>query len=618
MSPQTADASTQAESSAQADGHASADWAPPPGSRLPQLVRGFWHHLEPRRKRQLGLLLILMVGASFAEVLSLGAVLPFLGVLTQPETVYGHALLQPLWQALGIDSAHALLLPITLGFIAAALLAGLMRLLLLYAQTKLSFAIGADFSFQIYRRTLYQPYAVHVARNSSEVISGVTSKVQAMIGQFLSPLLLMLSSLIIMLAILLALLAVDPLMSLAAFAGFGLIYGVITVASRRRLEIYSERIAENSTQVVKVLQEGLGGIRDVLIDGTQETYSQLYRHADIPLRHAQANSQILGGAPRFGAEALGMAFIAILAYAMARQEAGISQAITLLGALALGAQRLLPVLQQAYQSFVLLRSNRDNVFDALELLSQPIDENLLVPTPTPLPFVRAIELQHLDFAYAPHGAPVLHGLDLVIAKGSRTGFMGATGSGKSTLLDLIMGLLAPTGGRICIDGQVLDATTRRAWQRRIAHVPQSIYLSDASIAENIALGHPPEHIDRVRVRQAARQAQIAEHIESLPQGYDTPVGERGIRLSGGQRQRIGIARALYRQADVIIFDEATSALDNATERAVMDAIDGLGTDLTILMIAHRLTTLRRCDQIVELQHGRIKRVGTYDELVQVA
>ena len=588
---------------------------PPPDCSLRYLVRGFWHHLEPRRKKQLGLLLILMVAASFAEVLSLGAVLPFLGVLTQPETVYNHALLQPLWQWLRIPSAHDLLLPITLGFIVAALLAGVMRLLLLYVQIKLSYAIGADFSYQVYRRTLYQPYAVHVARNSSEVIAGVTSKVQALIQFFLSPLLVMLSSVIIMLAILAALLAVDPWMSLAAFAGFGAIYGVVIGLSRRRLAQNSERIAANSTLVVKVLQEGLGGIRDVLIDGTQEAYSQQYRAADIPLRHAQANSQILAGAPRFGAEALGMAFIAILAYVMARDSGGLGQAITLLGVLALGAQRLLPVLQQAYMSLTLLRGYSDNVRDALDLLDQPVNDAQLAPAPVPLPFEQGIRLSQLRFRYTPRTPEVLHGLDLWIPKGSRTGFMGATGSGKSTLLDLIMGLLSPTGGEIRIDDQVLGLDTQRAWQRRIAHVPQSIYLSDASIAENIALGHPASDIDRARVRQAAQQAQIAEHIESLPQGYDTPVGERGIRLSGGQRQRIGIARALYKQAQVIIFDEATSALDNATERAVMDAIDGLGPNLTILMIAHRLSTLRRCDQIVELQHGRITRVGTYQALV---
>lgn len=580
-----------------------------------QLVQGFWVHLEPRRKRQLVVLLILMVLASFAEVLSLGAVLPFLSVLTQPDRIFAYPAVQPALRWLQIDTAQGLLLPITLVFILAALLAGGMRLLLLYASTRLSFAVGADFSYQIYRRTLYQPYAVHVSRNSSEVISGVMNKVGTIITSLLLPILTLISSAFILVAIMLALLVVDPWMSLMAFAGFGLIYGSVILVTRKRLARYSQSIAQEADQVVKVLQEGLGGIRDVLIDGTQEAYCRLYRQADIPMRHAQANSTIIGGSPRFAAEALGMVFIAILAYAMALQDGGIANTITLLGALALGAQRLLPVLQQGYLSIVQLRSGRYSLQDALILLGQPVDQSVFGQECINLSFQRNIELRNLNFHYAPEAPQVLHDLNLLIPRGSRMGFIGATGSGKSTLLDIIMGLLPSTEGGVWIDDTLLAPETRRAWQRRIAHVPQSIYLSDASIAENIAFGLPAGQIDRERVYCAARQAQIADYIETLSNGYDTHVGERGVRLSGGQRQRIGIARALYKQAEVIIFDEATSALDNETERAVMDAIDGLGKDLTILMIAHRLSTLQRCDRIVELSHGRIVRTGTYAEMV---
>jgi ATP-binding cassette subfamily B protein len=356
----------------------------------------------------------------------------------------------------------------------------------------------------------------------------------------------------------------------------------------------------------------------VLIDGTQETYCQQYRQADIPLRHAQAGSSFIGGSPRFAAEALGMALIAILAYAISQQDGGVAKAITLLGVLAMGAQRLLPVLQQGYLSFVQLKSGRHSLNDALVLLAQPIDPSVYGSTHRPLPFRQSIELRNLGFHYAPQAPQVLHDLNLIIPRGSRVGFIGATGSGKSTLLDLVMGLLTPTNGQILVDGVLLEPATQRAWQHRLAHVPQSIYLADASIAENIAFGVPPDRIDTDRVEQAARQAQIADYVESLPQQYSAHVGERGVRLSGGQRQRIGIARALYKRAEVIIFDEATSALDNATERAVMDAIDGLGANLTVLMIAHRLTTLQRCDQIIELQHGRIHRIGSYSQIVAAA
>jgi ATP-binding cassette subfamily B protein len=556
-----------------------------------------------------------MVLTSFAEVLSLGAVLPFLGVLTQPDEIFAHPAIRPLLSWLGITSPAALLLPVTLIFIAAALLAGGMRLLLLYAQTRLSFAVGADFSGQIYRRTLYQPYAVHVSRNSSEVIGGVTTKVMVVINFFLTPILTLLSSVVILLAILLVLLAVDPLMSLAAFAGFGVIYGVVVLFTRKRLSDYSRLIAEESVRVVKVLQEGLGGIRDVLLDGAQEAYCEQYLQADIPLRRAQANSVIIGGAPRFAAEAMGMAFIAILAYAMSQQDDGLTDTVMLLGALALGAQRLLPVLQQGYLSIVQLRSSRDSLQDALDLLDQPVDESVYT-NGQELPFQHSIELRGLGFRYAPHGPQILQDLNLRIPKGSRVGFIGTTGSGKSTLLDILMGLLTPTEGAIWIDDVPLGPSTQRSWQRRIAHVPQSIYLSDASIAENIAFGVPPKQIDYAGVRQAAARAQIDHTIEALPEGYLTQVGERGVRLSGGQRQRIGVARALYRQAEVLILDEATSALDTETERAVMDGIDGLGGGMTVLIIAHRLSTLQRCDQVVDLYGGRIRGTGTYGQMVQ--
>jgi ATP-binding cassette subfamily B protein len=220
------------------------------------------------------------------------------------------------------------------------------------------------------------------------------------------------------------------------------------------------------------------------------------------------------------------------------------------------------------------------------------------------------------FRYTNDGPWVLDGLDLTIPKGARVGLVGSTGSGKSTALDLLMGLLNPTEGELLVDAQSIIGNRIRAWQRTIAHVPQSIYLADTTLAENIAFGVSRDAIDLRRVQQAARQAQIAEFIESRPESYDAFVGERGIRLSGGQRQRIGIARALYKQASVLVFDEATSALDNATERSVMGTIDALNRDLTILLIAHRLTTVRRCDIIVELEHGRVVAQGTYDQLLE--
>jgi ATP-binding cassette, subfamily B, bacterial PglK len=583
---------------------------------LQNLLTRLWHHLSRRRRLQFGLLVVLMLVSAFAEVVSLGAVLPFLGILVAPEQVLNHPIVGDMAQAWGITSADQLVLPLTVAFIAVALLAGVIRTFLIWASTRLAFSTGADLGIEVYRRTLYQPYWVHAANNSSEVISGITSKVNAVVFGVLLPLLTLVSSTVLVVAIMLALIAIDPMVASVASVGFGISYALISWISSRRLHRNSQRIADEQTQVVKALQEGLGGIRDVLLDGTQPVYSNIYRQADLPLRRAQGNNVFLGGSPRYVMETLGMILIAALAYFLSLQVGGIATAFPVLGALALGAQRLLPALQQFYSAWASIVGSHASLADTIVLLDQPLPAELLQPAPAPLPIKNAVRFDAVRFRYTSDSPWVLDGLNLVIAKGARVGFVGSTGSGKSTILDLLMGLLMPTEGELLVDGQPISGNRLKAWQRSIAHVPQSIYMADATLAENIAFGVPANTIDLDRVQRAARQAQIADFIESSPEGYQAYVGERGVRLSGGQCQRIGIARALYKQASVLVFDEATSALDNATEQSVMDAIEGLNSDLTILLVAHRLTTVRHCDNIVELEHGRVVAQGTYEQLLK--
>ena len=579
------------------------------------LLKRLWGHVSPRRRRQFGLLLMLMLLASFAEIISIGSVLPFLGVLMAPEHIFYLPLLQPFLKVLNISSPSQLLLPLTIAFGFAALFSGLMRLLLFWASTRLSYAVGADLSISVYRRTLYQPYAIHCARNSSEVINGISGKVSGVIG-IINMVLTLVTSVAFLVSIFIMLLSINLSIALSAFGGFGLIYVLIIRLTRKQLAINSKRMAHESTQVIKSLQEGLGGIRDVLIDGSQATYCQIYSNADLPLRRAQGENLFISSSPRYAIEALGMVLIASLAYFLAQQPDGIIKTIPTLGALALGAQRLLPVLQHVFTSWTSIKSNQVSLQDALHLLDQPLPDYADQPTAKPLPFEHNIVITQLCFRYSLQTPFVLKRLNHTIIKGSRVGFIGATGSGKSTLLDIVMGLLQPTEGTLEIDGKIVTTSNHRSWQAHVAHVPQAIFLADSSIEENIAFGVPKDQIDFDRVRLAAQQAQIADSIESWPKQYKTFVGERGVRLSGGQRQRIGIARALYKQADVIIFDEATSALDNETEQSVMQAIDSLSKNLTILIIAHRLTTLKNCTQIVELSEGNIKRVGSYQDIMR--
>lgn len=583
---------------------------------LQQLLRRLWAHIKPERRVQFSLLFIVMIITAFAEVISIGAVLPFLGALTAPDQIFAHPVSQPLIRLLNLTEPDQLLFPLTAAFVLGALFAGMMRLFLLWAQTRLGHAIGADFSIGIYSRTLYQPYSVHVARNSSEVIAGVSLKANHVVNSIVMPFLTICSNVLIMLFILLALVTIEPLIAISSFLGFGTIYVIVTLITKKNLDRDSLRVNHESNQVFKALQEGLGGIRDVLIDGTQPTYSNIYRNADLPLRRALANIAIISGCPRYVIEALGTVLIAALAYSLASSSTGITGAIPVLGALALGAQRLLPVLQQSYASWAGMRGGQASLYETLKLLDQQLPDHANKALISPMPFQKSIKLNNLSFRYTENSPMVLKtDFNLSIPKGSRIGLIGATGSGKSTLLDIIMGLLQPTSGSLEIDGVRITEENHRAWQVHIAHVPQAIFLADTSIAENIAFGIPAEQIDHSQVRLAAHKAQIAQSIESWEKQYDTLVGERGVRLSGGQRQRVGIARALYKRADVIVFDEATSALDNNTESAVMKSLESLGNELTLIIVAHRLTTLRNCTHVIELENGEIKQSGSYDKVI---
>lgn len=577
-----------------------------------------WHQISPRRRSQFVMVLTLMVAASFAEIISIGAVLPFLAVLTAPEHLYQQPAAGPIIRYLGLTSPEQLLLPFTIAFGVAAIMAGAMRLLLSWASIRLAYGTGADLSLSIYKRTLYQPYLVHLSRNSSEVITGTLTKVNGVINNNINPVLTLISSSLMFVAILSTLIFIGPIISIYAFIGFGSVYLIIVALTKKKKILNGQRIAYGSTQVVKSLQEGLGGIRDVLIDGSQATYFDAYRNLDGRLRRAVGDNQFLAQSPRFVVEALGMTLIAGLAYVLAQQTDSVANAIPVLGALAIGAQRLLPLMQQSYAAWSLMQGGHASFLDVLALLEQKLPDYADQSRPAAITFCKEIRLNGVSFRYKPESTWILQKLNLVISKGSRVGFIGATGSGKSTLLDIIMALLSPSEGALEIDCQPINEANRRAWQAHIAHVPQTIFLTDNSIEQNIAFGVPVDLIDHDRVRQAAKQAQIAELIEGWQDGYSTAVGERGIRLSGGQRQRIGIARALYKKADVIVFDEATSALDIDTEQSVMQAIEGLSENLTILIVAHRLSTLKNCTQIIELGEGGVRRIGSYQEIVTAA
>jgi ABC-type bacteriocin/lantibiotic exporter with double-glycine peptidase domain len=573
----------------------------PEETRPPTLVaalRAVFAALPVRRRLQAGPLLLLMLMGAAAELFTLGALLPLLAAMADPEGSPIMLAIRPYVATLGIRTPQDLLYLFAVVFGAAAVLAAIVRLVLLWASQRFVYGIASELGVQIYAGTLAQPYLYHTRHNTSEIIASVT-KVETVANFVLMPLMTAAVALVISCFIIAGLILIDPLVALVAGAGLVTIYLGVSLATRGRMRRNSAIIAAAQTKRIRAMQEGLGGIRDVLIDRSQPVFVEAYSRAEDSFRIARTFNALLGSAPRYVVEAAGMVLIAALAITVFERPGGMAAGIPVLGALALGAQRLLPLVQQIYHGWASSTGNQQLLVDLVTLLERPMPE--LAGAVEPLPFERVITLDRVGYTYDEARLPALRGITMQIPRGARVGIAGKTGSGKSTLMDLLIGLLEPTEGEIRIDGVPLTAANRAAWQRNVAHVPQAIFLADASIAENIAFGTPPDRIDRARVRHAAEQAELSDVVNALPEGYDTRVGERGIQLSGGQRQRIGIARALYKEARVLVFDEATSALDNETESAVMAAIERLDRNLTVIVIAHRLSTLEGCDLFIRLE-----------------
>jgi ABC-type bacteriocin/lantibiotic exporter with double-glycine peptidase domain len=563
------------------------------------LLGGLWRELSFRHHIAFYGLILLMGVTSISELIGIGALLPFLSALVSPKILWEHEKVQLLANTFNITSSDEILFLFTLLFVVCAIFSGFCRLLLMWAQITFSNSVGAKLSIEVFRRTLYQPYILHISRNSSQVIASVSGKVNSVISGVVMPSLNILSGSLMLLVILSTYFILQPKIAAITFIVLIGIYGSIMVFTRERLKTDGNRINKEMSRVIKILQEGLGGIRDIILDGTQEVFCAAYANSDTPMRKAQSRIQMMIGAPRFIIEALGISFIAILAFLLQTEDSNTS-IIPLLGTLALGVQRLFPAIQLSFASWSQIKASQAVMLETLDFLSQEIEISSQNPVLTqPILFTKSLEFKSVGFRYG-NGLPsVFENLNFVIQRGSRVGIIGKTGCGKSTLLDILMGLVEPSDGAILIDGVVLTKMNIRLWQARLSHVPQHIFLADATIAENIAFGVNVVDIDMGRVVEAAKKAKIHTVIMDMKLGYQEIIGERGIRLSGGQRQRLGIARALYKNADILVLDEATSALDSATESEVMSEIEQL-EDITIIMVSHRQSTLKSCHQFIDL------------------
>ncbi len=569
-------------------------------------IKLLWLNLSLRRRAQFYTLVILMLISAVAEILSLGSVVPFLSILIDSNKFFNSEYGELILSILDQPDPQNLIFIAAVFFVFFAILSSVIRLILLWMSTKISYGAASDIAKKIYENILYQPYSVHLNTNSSHIISAIAEKVNEIAFGVLQSIPVMVSSIIILLGIISTLLLIDPITTSLVVISFSVIYISINFFFKEVLATQSEKISIEKTIIIRKLQEGLASIRDVILDSSQPIYCENYLKSEIPLREAQGKNFFISICPRYIVEGISMVIIAVTVYLLSARDGGLSSALPLIGILVLGMQRMLPLFQQIYSSWVSVQSCQASLGVILNLLEKPENANSHLIDWQPLSFTTFFELRNVDFSYSASKPYLFNELNFRIEKGERIGVVGPSGSGKSTFIDILMGLLTPTNGSLIVDGEEIKDAALRSWQKKISHVPQALFIIDDTIAANIAFGVPLESIDMSRVRWAANIAQIDDFINSTELGYSTILGERGKSVSGGQRQRIGIARALYKKAEVIIFDEATSALDQHTEEHVMSSIGNLGRELTIIIVTHRLSSLQHCNRTIKISNKGVE------------
>jgi ABC-type multidrug transport system fused ATPase/permease subunit len=576
----------------------------------------------PRERRGFFALCALMVVMGVVEAAGVASILPFLAVVANPSVIETNDVLRRAYELSGAQNQSDFLLLLGTGVFAIFMISLAMRSLTLYASSRFAQMRGFSFATRLMTGYLRKPYVWHLGRNSADLAKTILNETNTVIGGSLQNGLTLLRHGIVALFLVGLLVVVDPVVAVVAAVVLGGCYvGFYALARRYLTRIGEDRIAATRERF-RIAQEGFGGFKEIKTLGLENSYAHRFRSPSLRIARYTTAQAMIGELPRNLLEAVAFGgMLTLVLVKLAAHDEGLATLLPTLGLYAFAGVRLFPAMQTLYMCSTGLKYN----YPALEELHQEIielEEQAYASleykkTSETIGLTREIALSDVRFTYKGVAKPALDGLSLTIPANASVGFVGGTGAGKTTAVDVIMGLLFPEAGELRVDGVRIDESNVRAWRRSVGYVPQQIYLTDDSVAGNIAFGVPTDNIDMAAVERAARIAELHRFVtEELPQGYATLVGERGVRLSGGQRQRIGIARALYHDPDVLVLDEATSALDNLTEQAVMEAVRNIGHAKTVIMIAHRLTTVQHCDRIFLLERGRISASGTYEELVQ--
>lgn len=575
--------------------------------------------LTPRERRRMFWLVPAITAMALLQVVGIASVVPFLQLVSDPGQIESNALLRGTYEFLGFREAHSFLIFTGVAALAVLVLSSAFTALTEWMMLRFSWSLNHALGERMLTEYLHKPYVFYLGVNTSELVKNMLAEVKQVVKGLVVQGMQVVARSVVALFILGLLVLSDPVLALIVLTLFGGAYGLIFLTVRRRLSRIAKQRVTSNREMFKAASESLVGIKDIKVLGMERPFIRRYARYSRRYSNTMGNQQAISQLPRYALEAIGFGSLVLIVLVLLTRGQDPAAILPKLGLYGFAGYRLMPALQSIFAAITNIRFS----VASLDVIERDLKARSRVPvTPRwavePLPFRERLELRDVTFRYPGTRQPVLERFNLAIPARTSVAFVGATGSGKTTTVDLLLALLHPERGSLVVDGVEVTEENVDNWQRNLGYVPQQIFLADDTIERNIAFGMPDKGIDRAAVERAARMANVHDFIESLPEGYDTPVGERGIRLSGGQRQRLGIARALYHDPSVLVLDEATSALDGVTEESIFQAVGELGHSKTVVMIAHRVQTVRACDVIYVLDRGRIVASGSYEELLETS
>jgi ABC-type multidrug transport system fused ATPase/permease subunit len=576
--------------------------------------------LSLRERKHAGLLLIMILIMALFDTIGVASILPFMAVLTNPEIIETNIVINKMFQAssiFGVENNQQFIF--SLGVLVFVLLVISLTFKALTTYVQVRFAQMREYSIgrRLVEGYLQQPYDWFLSRHSADLGKTILSEVNMVIGNGLNPLMELIAKSMISISLIFLLIITDPKLALMVGFSLGTAYGLIFYFARTFLKRIGEERLKNNQLRFTTISEAFGAVKEVKVGGLEQTYVKRFANSAKKFASTQASSALVSQLPRYMLEIIAFGGIMLVILYLMGQTGSFNSGLPIISLYVFAGYRLMPALQQAYSALsqlAFVSPSLDALSDEIKRL-KPLNSN---QSQGVMSFNKEIILKNIHYNYPNASRTALKGINLSIPAKKIVGLVGSTGCGKTTTVDIILGLLEAQKGTLEVDGKIITKQNSRAWQRTIGYVPQHIYLSDDTVSANIAFGEDPKNINQEAVEKATKIANLHEFvINELPKNYQTTIGERGVRLSGGQRQRIGIARALYYNPKVLILDEATSALDNQTEKAVMDAVNNLSKDVTIILIAHRLSTVKKCDKIFLLEKGELKNQGTFEELIKI-